>query len=92
MKKQKKQIQTEVNKIIMDLRFSKESIEITKSNLELATDNLNLINEKYNLGTASQIELLDAEFFYAESNSKYLEAIYNYKINETMLQALSGTN
>jgi len=90
--KTKKQIRTEVNKIIMDLRFSKERIEITKSNLELASDNLNLINEKYNLETSSKIELLDAELFYAESKSKYLEAIYNYKINETMLQALSGTN
>jgi len=90
--KAKKQIRNEVNKIIMDLRFSKERIEITKSNLELATDNLNLINEKYKLETASKIELLDAELFYAESKSKYLEAIYKYKINETMLQALSGTN
>ena len=65
-------------------------MEITKSNLDIARKNLDLINERYKLGTASRIELVDAELFYAESNSKYLESIYNYKINETKLQAYTG--
>ena len=88
--KTKKEIQTEVTTIFMDLEFSKQRMEITKSNLDIARKNLDLINERYKLGTASRIELVDAELFYAESNSKYLESIYNYKINETKLQAYTG--
>ena len=88
--KTKKEIQTEVTTIFMDLEFSKQRMEITKSNLDIAKKNLDLINERYKLGTASRIELVDAELFYAESNSKYLESIYNYKINETKLQAYTG--
>ena len=88
--KTKKEIQTEITKIFMDLEFSKQRIDITRSNLEIAEKNLNLINERYKLGTASRIEVVDAELFYAESNSKYLESIYNYKINETKLMAYTG--
>lgn len=88
--KTKKEIQTEITKILMDLEFSKQRMEITRSNREIAENNLNLINERYKLGTASRIELVDAELFFAESNSKYLESIYNYKINETKLLAFTG--
>ncbi len=88
--KTKKEIQTEITTIFMDLEFSRQRMEITMSNLEIAKNNRDLINERYKLGTASRIELVDAELFYAESNSKYLESIYNYKINETKLQAFTG--
>lgn len=88
--KTKKEIQTEITKIFMDLEFSKQRMEITLSNRDIAENNLNLINERYKLGTASRIELVDAELFYAESNSNYLESIYNYKINETKLLAFTG--
>ncbi len=74
----------------MDLEFSKQRMEITRSNRDIAEKNLKLINERYKLGTASRIELVDAELFFAESNSKYLESIYNYKINETKLLAFTG--
>lgn len=86
----KKEIQTEITKIFLDLEFSKQRMEITLSNRDIAESNLNLINERYKLGTASRIELVDAELFYAESNSNYLESIYNYKINETKLLAITG--
>jgi len=86
----KKEIQTEITKVFLDLEFSKQSMEITLSNRDIAESNLNLINERYRLGTASRIELVDAELFYAESNSNYLESIYNYKINETKLLAITG--
>ena len=88
--KTKKEIKKEVTKIFMDLEFSKQRMEITRSNRDIAENNLNLINERYKLGTASRIELVDAELFFAESNSKYLESIYNYKINETKLLAYTG--
>jgi len=86
----KKEIQTEIEKIFLDLEFSKQRIEITRSNREISKNHLNLIKERYKLGTASRIEVVDAELFFAESNSKYLESIYNYKINETKLLAFTG--
>ena len=88
--KTKKTIQSDVKKLIMDLKFNKEKIEITKINNDVAIDNLKLVKEKFNLGRASKIELVDAELFYSESHSNYLEAIYNYKITEAKLKTIVG--
>ena len=88
--KKKKNIQTEVKRLYMDLEFNRQKIDITRTNKKVAEENLDLIKERYNLGTASQIELVDAELFYAESNSNYLQSIYNYKITETKFLAITG--
>ena len=88
--KSKKNIQTEVKRLFMDLEFNRQKIDITHTNKKVAEENLNLIKERYNLGTASQIELVDAELFYAESNSNYLQSIYNYKITEIKFLAITG--
>ncbi|MGI9553523.1 MAG: TolC family protein [Thermodesulfobacteriota bacterium] len=88
--KTKKTIQSDVKKLLMDLEFNKEKIEITKINNSVARKNLDLIKERYNLGRASRIDLVDAELFYSESHSDYLEAIYNYKITEAKLKSVVG--
>jgi len=88
--KTKKTIQSDVKKLFMDLKFNKEKIEITKINNNVATDNLKLVREKFNLGRASKIDLVDAELFYSESHSNYLEAIYNYKITEAKFKSAIG--
>ena len=86
----KKRIQSDVKKLFMNLRFNEEKIEVAKINNGVALNNLNLLKEKFKLGRASKIELVDAELFYSESHSNYLESIYNYKITEAKFKAAIG--
>lgn len=86
----KQRISSDVKKLFLDLKFSREKIQVAKLSKEVAENNLKLIDEKLALGRASKIDFVDAEAFYISINAKYLDAIYNYKIAETKFKKIIG--
>lgn len=83
-------LSTEVKKIYMDINYAIKRIDVTQSNLELAKDNLDLIREKSEMGRASKLDLADADAFHTESQAKYKEALYLYKISKARYDRITG--
>lgn len=64
------------------LQLEKENQLVAKRNIEISLD-------KYQLGGISALQLREAQRAYLESNSRYINALYQYKLAETSLLELS---
>ena len=64
------------------LQLEKENQTVAKRNIEISLD-------KYQLGGISALQLREAQRAYLESNSRYINALYQYKLAETSLLELS---
>lgn len=64
------------------LQLEKENQLVAKRNIEISID-------KYQLGGISALQLREAQRAYLESNSRYINALYQYKLAETSLLELS---
>lgn len=64
------------------LQLEKENQGVAKRNIEISLD-------KYQLGGISALQLREAQRAYLESNSRYINALYQYKLAETSLLELS---
>lgn len=65
-------------------------IEIESSNRQVAEERLTMARQRYALGAANIIELLDAQTSMQNAESDYLNALYDFQIQLTSLEAASG--
>ena len=65
-------------------------IEIEASNRQVAEERLTMARQRYALGAANIIELLDAQASMQSAESDYLNALYDFQIQLTSLEAASG--
>lgn len=65
------------------LKLEGENQQVSKRNLEIS-------NDKYKLGGISSFQLREAQRSYIESNSRFVNALYQYKLAETSLLELAG--
>ena len=76
--------------IIDRLNNFKEILSINNTILMSAEEDLKLIKEKYNIGSASILELLDAEVSEISARSSIISAQYDLLIQQSNLNALLG--
>ncbi len=86
-----KQIRSEVEQSIADVRAAETKVEISKVQLLHAHDAVTMARGRYEVGTITNLDLLDAET--AESSAKLtdLQAMYQYVISNYQLQKAVGT-
>jgi outer membrane protein len=68
-----------------------ENLKIQRRNLELATKVVRVAKIKYTSGTASNIEVIEAENAFKESQTNFYNAVYNTLIAKIDYQKSTGT-
>lgn len=66
-------------------------LNLEKENQLVAKRNIDISIEKYKLGGISSLQLREAQRSYIESNSRYVNALYQFKLAETSLLELSSS-
>jgi outer membrane protein TolC len=86
-----KQIRAEVEQSIADVQAAETKVEISKVQLQHAHDAVTMARTRYEVGTITNLDLLDAET--AESSAKLtdLQAMYQFVISNYQLQNAAGT-
>lgn len=65
-------------------------MELEEKNVEIARENLDITMEKFRIGTIPSIEIRTAQLNYINAQFRYNTAIYEAKISEITLKALTG--
>ena len=87
--------------LLNDLRVQAELIRETLSNyaeiiplnqsvVASAEEDLKLVRERYSLGSATILEVLDAQVSLIRSNSNLINAIHDARVQEASLKAVLG--
>ena len=66
-------------------------LNIEKENQVVAKRNIDISVEKYKLGGISSLQLREAQRAYIESNARYTNALYQFKLAEISLLELSSS-
>lgn len=92
LRDQELRLRTELSTAIGTLRTAYEAARIEEQNGVWADEQLRLAQERYRLGTASFLELVEAETIKARADRDRLAAIFSYHEALAGLEALVGTN
>ena len=68
-----------------------EIIHINQSVVVSAEEDLKLVQARYSLGSATILEVLDAQVSLIRSNSNLINTVHNARIREKNLKAILGT-
>jgi outer membrane protein TolC len=80
LRKDRREVKLEINKALLLIMEAEQKIRVTDNALKSAEEDLNLTKEKYNLGAASMLELLDANYSYKTAESNQVQALYDYNL------------
>lgn len=84
------EVKADVQKSIVDLRSSKENLATTDISVRQAESALSLAKIRYEAGTVTNLDLLDAETAVAQARLMRLRALYKYVIGTYELQQAIG--
>jgi outer membrane protein len=87
---QKSQINLGVLNAFKDYELQKQSLELEEANILLARENVNIILETYKLGSATYLQLREAQKSLEDAYNRLIAARYNTKLAETELMRLKG--
>lgn len=86
----KRNIILDIKRLYLDLKYSRQKIDVTIDGLISAEETLQLTEELYNAGRKSQVDLLEAKSLYSRSKTDNLASIYNYKVAVAKLHWATG--
>lgn len=84
----KRNLRLQTENVLVRLEDAKNRIRSQYATVGEATRGLELANISYRNGVITQIDVLDANLIYSQSNLAYLSAIYDYLIARADLEAL----
>jgi outer membrane protein TolC len=73
-----------------DYELQKQALELEESNILLARENVTIILETYRLGSATYLQLREAQKSLEDAYNRLIAARYNTKLAETELLRLKG--
>ena len=73
------------------LKNYSEIIPLNRTIVISAEEDLKLVRERYSLGSATILEVLDAQVSLTRSNSTLINTIHEARMQEASLKALLGT-
>lgn len=85
----KEEIKLGISTVINTVEDLKETIRIEKLSLQNARENLRIANKSYKAGTGTNLNVIDAQTSYRQSQINLSESRYNYKNN--LFKVLSNT-
>jgi len=74
----------------LNARATRKRIEIAKKGLEQAEEVLNSVTRRYDLGNASNVDVIDAQTAYNSSKTNYITAVYDNKIAQVQFARATG--
>jgi TolC family type I secretion outer membrane protein len=83
-------VSKEVEQAYLDLKSGWELVRATKKALESARENFRLAQGRYQVGVGSIIEVTDAQVQLSRAELRYVQALYDYKVNEARLDKAVG--
>ena len=63
---------------------------LARQTLESATENLNLVQQKYNVGSATILDLIDSQVQYNRAQSDLVSALASIRVSEATLERVRG--
>lgn len=90
LRAQELQIRADVEAALRSLEAAYQAVLLEETNTELAADQLRLARERYRLGSASFLELMEAEALKARADRAYLLGVYSFQESLTALEAAVG--
>lgn len=78
------------NTLLISYQNNFSLLQLEAENQQVSKRNLEISNDKYKLGGISSFQLREAQKSFIEANSRYVNALYQYKLAETSLLELSG--
>ncbi len=84
------QVSADVQKGVSDLRSSMDKLQTTEVTVQQAATALNLAKIRYEAGTVTNLDLLDAETALAQARLERLQALYNFVMGRYELDQAIG--
>lgn len=84
-------LETNWNLLLNNYKNNFELLKLERENQVVAKRNIDISIEKYNLGGISSLQLREAQKAYIDANSRYVNALYQFKLAETSLLELSSS-
>jgi len=82
----------DVKSAYLELQTSVERIHQAEATLAASSGQLELADKRYNAGLGNIIELTDAERFYIQDDSAYVDALYGYSVAKATLDRVTGAS
>jgi outer membrane protein TolC len=84
-------LETNWNLLLNNYKNNFELLKLERENQIVAKRNIDISIEKYNLGGISSLQLREAQKAFIDANSRYVNALYQFKLAETSLLELSSS-
>ncbi len=79
------------NVLLTSYQNNLELLKLERENQTIAKRNIDISIEKFRLGGISSLQLREAQRSFIEANSRYVNALYQYKLAETSILELSSS-
>ena len=86
----KENIELEVNRNYLALKYAKEKLDVTQKTIEQADENLRTFKDKYEVQLATSTDIIDAENSLLQAKTNYTNALIDYKLAEVNLEKSVG--
>lgn len=86
-----RQIKIEVKQGYLNVIAAKKGLDVAGKNVQAAGENRKVNNERYNLGSGTIIEVLNADQNFVEAQRQYITALFDYYTLKDQLNKHLGT-
>jgi outer membrane protein TolC len=83
-------LEGEVHQSLLSYQEATERESLSRRAVESASENLNLIQQKYNVGSATILDLIDAQVQLQRSASELVSALADIKVAEALVDRVRG--
>ena len=83
-------LEGEVRQTLLDYQLAVERQSLGRRTVESASENLNLVQQKYNVGSATILDLIDAQVQLQRAQSDLVSALADIRIAEAALDRVRG--
>jgi outer membrane protein len=84
-------LEGEVRQTFLDYQLSVERESLGRRTVESASENLNLVQQKYNVGSATILDLIDAQVQLQRAQSDLVSALADIRVAEAALDRVRGS-
>ncbi|NDV62866.1 TolC family protein [Puniceicoccales bacterium CK1056] len=85
------QVGTEVRQALSSIQEAKELVESSRKVVEQAEEVLSLAEDRYSVGSAIQLEVLEAQLSLTEARTNEVQALHDYSLAAVRLERALGT-
>lgn len=86
----RRNVALDVKTAYFQMEQAKKQILVSQNAVDAADEDLRLNKEKYNLGSGTILDLIDAQVSYTKAKSDHIQALYSYKKAIAKLQQAMG--